>query len=51
MACFNYFETVVLSSIFLIAFGIDFALGSDCTGRYNSCVNKMSSSFYVINIA
>ena len=43
MACFNYFkrETVVLSCILLIAFGIEFALGSHCTGRYNSCVTKM----------
>ena len=58
MACFNYFkrETVVLSSILLIAFGIEFAHGSHCTGRYNSCVTKMfvnllNCSFYVFNIA
>ena len=58
MACFNYFkrETAVLSFILLIAFGIEFALGSHCTGRYNSCVTEMfvnllNCSFYVIYIA
>ena len=58
MACFNYFrpETAVLSFILLIAFGIEFTLGSDSTGRYNSSVTKMfvnllNCSFYVINIA
>ena len=58
MARFNYFkrETAVLSSILLIAFGIEFALGSHCTGRYNSCVTKifvnlLNCSFYVIYIA
>ena len=57
MACFNYFkrEIAVLTSI-LIAFGIEFALGSYCTGGYNSCVTKMfvnllNCSFYVIYIA
>ena len=57
MACFNYFkrEITVLTSI-LIAFGIEFALGSYCTGGYNSCVTKMfvnllNCSFYVIYIA
>ena len=58
MACFNYFkrETAVLSFILLIAFGIEFVLGSHCTGRYNSCVTKLfvnllNCSFYVIYIA
>ena len=58
MACFNYFkrETAVFSSILLIAFGIEFVLGSHCTGRYNSCVTKLfvnllNCSFYVINIS
>ena len=58
MACFNYFkrETAVLSSILLIAFGIQFVLGSHCKGRYNSCVSKMfvnllNRSFNVIYIA
>ena len=43
MACFNYFKRkiVLLSSIFLIAFGIVFALASDCTARYNSFVTKI----------
>ena len=42
MACFNYFKRkiVLLSSILLIAFGIVFALASDCTGRYNYFVTK-----------
>ena len=57
MACFNYFkrEIAVLTSI-LIAFGIEFALGSYCTGADNSCVTKMfvnllNCSFYVFCIA
>ena len=58
MACFNYFkrETAVFSFIILIAFGIEFALGSHCTGRYNSrvtemFVNLLHCSFYAIYIA
>ena len=42
MARSNYFKCkiVVLSSILFIAFGITFALDSDCTGKYDSRVTE-----------
>ena len=58
MASFNHFKRkiVLLSSILLIAFGIVFALASDCTGRYNSFVTKifvnlLNFFLYIICIA
>ena len=48
MVCFNYFKRkiVLVSSILLIAFGIVFALASDCTGRYTElfCYKKICDS-------